>query len=175
MNCKQLETVGEQRTVIAYNITGTGRSRVHLFTTLDNRTEVKFLGNVEAEVRKLCLLHGPDQMFIYFCDSRLIIWNLSDGKCLSKPVFFLPTRIRFLGALLIKTRLCFVVHDESVMKLSIIERERLKDLETFRLSDSKLENLSLLSIKEDFLTFLAGPRVFRLNLKTSEIVCESLH
>lgn len=167
--------VGEQRTVIAYNMTGTGRSRVHIFTTLENRTEVKFLGNVEAEVRNLCLLHGSDQMFIYFCDSQLIIWSFSDGKCLSKPVFFLPTPTRMLGALVIKTQLCFVVRDSAMVKLSIIENQHLKDLKFYQAGgDSKLENLSLLSVKQDFLTLLAGTRVFRLNLKTSEIFCETL-
>ena len=169
--------VDDERTVIAYNISG--RSRVHLFTTVADTTEVKFLGNVETEVRNVCLLHGPepDKMFIYLCDSRLIIWNLKDGKCISKPIFFLPTRI--LGAALIKTKLCFIVHDGKEVKLSIFENQRCKDLIVFQLSDASasdanVENLSLLSVEQDYLTFLAGLRVLRLNLNTSEMVCETL-
>ena len=168
--------VDDERTVIAYNISG--RSRVHLFTTVEDRTEVEFLGNVEAEVRNVCLLHGPDKMFIYLCDSQLIIWNLKNGKCLSKPIFLLPTRI--LGAVLIKTKLCFIVHDGKEVKLSIIENQRFKDLIFFQVSDAtdatnaSLQNLSLLSVEQDYLTFLAGLGVLRLNLNTSEIVCETL-
>merc|ERR1712150_59409 len=162
--------VANEKMVIAYNVSG--RSRVHLFTTEEERMEVIFLGNVETEVRDLCLLHGPDKMFIYQCDSRLIIWNLADGKCLSKPIFLPSTRI--LGALVIKTKLCFVVHDGKQVKLSIIENQRFKDFKFFQIGDDSIQNPSLLSIKQDFLTFLTGLRVLHLNLITSEIICETL-
>ena len=170
LHCLKVE---EESTVIAYNISG--RSRVHLFTTVEDRLEVTFLGNVETEVRHLCLLHGSDQMFICLCDSQLIIWNLKDGKRLSYPVFNLPTRI--LGALLIKTKICFVVHHGREVRLSMVENREFKDLISFQVGDDpddSLPHLSLLSIEQDCLTFLAGMRVLRLNLRTSETVCDSL-
>ena len=160
--------VGDERTVISYNISG--RSRVHLVTTVEDRAEVELLGHVETEVRDLCLLHGPDKMFLCLCDSRLIIWNLTDRRFLSKPVFRLPSRI--LGAFLVKTNLCFVVHDGEEVKLSIVENQRLKDLMRVHVGDDSL--LSLLSVKEDILTFLGDQSVFRLHLDTSEIVSETL-
>ena len=170
LHCLKVE---EESTVIAYNISG--RSRVHLFTTVEDRLEVTFLGNVETEVRHLCLLHGSDQMFICLCDSQLIIWNLKDGKRLSYPVFNLPPHI--LGAVLIKTKICFVVHHGREVRLSMVENQQFKDLISFQVGDDpddSLQHLSLLSIEQDCLTFLAGMRVLRLNLRTSETVCETL-
>jgi len=108
-------------------------------------------------------------MFLCLCDSRLIIWNLTDERFLSKPVFRLPSRI--LGAFLVKTNLCFVVHDGEEVKLSIVENQRLKDLMRVHVGDDSL--LSLLSVKEDILTFLGDQSVFRLHLDTSEIVSET--
>ena len=164
--------VDDESTVIAYNISG--RSRVHLFTAVEDRLEVQFLGNLETEVRNICLLHGSDKMFICLGDSQLIIWNLRDGKYLSKPIFIRPTRI--LGALLIKTKICFVVQDWKEVKLSVIENHQFKDLLFFQVgndTEDSLQDLSLLSAKQDFLTFLAGERVLRLNMNTSEIVWET--
>jgi len=160
--------------VIFYNVNG--HSRGHLLTFVENRMEVKFLGNVEAEVRKLSYLHGADNMFLSLYDTSLNIWNLENGKCLSKPMLPPQSTSLVTGALMISNYLICVNYDgKSVIKLFIVENRTYKELTNFPIGDHSFENLTLVAAKKHVLTFVTGSEAFHLNLNTSKINFEHFH
>lgn len=167
-----MKVMGEDKVVIFYNVHG--HSRGHLLTPRFDSAEMKFLGNLQSKVRKLSSLHRSNNMFLCFCDSSLIIWDLKTGTYISKPMCLPPCPPLISGVMLVRNILIFVRFDweTAMLKLSVFEHENFKDLSSYKIGFHSLKNMSLVSAEKKVLTFIAGSEVFHLNLNTSKIDSE---
>jgi len=157
--------------VIVLNVNG--RSRAHLVTFHDDLPKVEFLGFFPSEVRQLSALHGADRMFLCFCDSRLIIFDLNKRRFLSKPISLPPSPSVITGVVMVSNILIFVNYDGiSVLELSVFEDDRFQVERSYQIGYHGFETLSLVAYEDNVFTFVGGSEVLHLNLSTLQLDSE---
>jgi len=157
--------------VIVFNVNG--RSRAHLVTFDDASPKVEFLGFFPSEVRQLFALHGADRMFLCFCDTSLIIFDLNKRRFLSKPISLPPSPSLITGVVLVSNILIFVNYDGiSVLELSVFEDDKYQVERSYQIGYHGFETLSLVAFENNVLTFVGGSEVLHLNLSTSQLDSE---